>query len=120
MNHLILARRPDLVIINKKKKKEKRKRKTKKQKTKTKTKTKKSIKKKKKHAQTCRIVDFAVPADDWVKLKENEKTDKYLDHARELKKLWNMRVTVIPVVIGTFGTVTKGLVQGPECLEIRG
>ena len=31
-------------------------------------------------------VDFAVPADHWVKLKESENTDKYLDLARELKK----------------------------------
>ena len=34
---------------------------------------------------------------------------KYLDLARELKKLWNMQVTIIPIVIGAFGTVTKGL-----------
>ena len=32
------------------------------------------------------MVDFAVPADHRVKLKENEKKDKYLDLARELKK----------------------------------
>ena len=31
-------------------------------------------------------VDFAVPADHWIKLKEYEKKDKYLDLARELKK----------------------------------
>ena len=31
-------------------------------------------------------MDFTVPADHWVKLKENEKRDKYLDIARELKK----------------------------------
>ena len=30
----------------------------------------------------------------------------YIDLARELKKLWNMRVTVIAIVIGAFGTVT--------------
>ena len=30
-----------------------------------------------------------------------------------------MKVTVIPIVIGTFGTATKGLVQGLEDLEIR-
>ena len=39
----------------------------------------------------CKIVDFAVPADHRIKLKECEKKDKYLDHARELKKLWNMK-----------------------------
>ena len=76
--HLISARRPDLIIINKKK-------------------------------RTCKIVDFAVPADHRIKLKECEKKDKYLDLTRELKKLWNMQVTIIPTVIGVFGTITKGL-----------
>ena len=31
-----------------------------------------------------------------------------------------MKVTVIPIFIGALGTVTKGLVQGQEHLEIRG
>ena len=31
-----------------------------------------------------------------------------------------MKVTAIPVVIGTLGTIPKGLVQGLEELEIRG
>ena len=57
MDHLILARRPDLVIINKKK-----------------------------GGGTCKIVDFTVPADHRIKLKECEKKNKYLDLARELKK----------------------------------
>ena len=43
------------------------------------------------------------------KTKEREKKDKYLDLARELKKLWNMQVTIIPIVTGAFSTVTKGL-----------
>ena len=88
MDDLILARRPDLIIIQKK--------------------------------RTCKIVEFAVPADHRIKLKESVKKDKYLDLARELKKLWNMKVTIIPIVIGAFGTVTKGLVQGLEDLEITG
>ena len=54
------------------------------------------------------MVDFAVSADHRIKLKECEKRDKYLNLARELKKLWNMKVTIIPIVIGAFGTVTKG------------
>ena len=65
-------------------------------------------------------VDFAVPADHRIKLKESEKRDKYLDFARELKKLWNMKVTIIPIVIGAFGTVTKGLLKGLEDLEVGG
>ena len=30
-----------------------------------------------------------------------------------------MKVTIIPIVIGAFGTVTKGLLKGLEDLEIR-
>ena len=65
-------------------------------------------------------MDFVVLADHRVKLKESEKQDKYLDLTRELKKLRNMKVMVIPIAIGALGTVTKCLVQGVEDLEIRG
>ena len=58
-------------------------------------------------------------ADNRVKLKENEK-DKYLDLVRELKKLWNMKVTFIPIVIGVLGTITGVLIKGLEELEVRG
>ena len=68
----------------------------------------------------CKIVDFAVPADHRIRLKECEKKDKYLDLATELKKLWNMKVTIIPIVNGAFGTVTKGLLKGLEDLEVGG
>ena len=87
--HLISAKRPELIIINKKE-------------------------------RTCKIVEFAVPADHRIKLKEWEKKDKYLDLTRELKKLWNIQVTIIPIVIGPFGTVTKGLQKGLEDLEVGG
>ena len=69
--------------------------------------------------RTWRIVDFAVPANYREKLKESKKNDKYLDLAWELKKLWNMKVTIILIVIGALSTVTKGLVQGLEDLEKR-
>ena len=75
---------------------------------------------KKKKKRTCKIIDFAVLADHRIKLKECEKKDKYLDLARELKKLWNMRVTIVPIVIGAFGTITKGLLTGLEDLGVGG
>ena len=65
-------------------------------------------------------MDFAVSADNRVNLKENKKKYRYYDLGRELKKLWNMKVTLIPIVIGALGTVPKGLVQGLEVMEIRG
>ncbi len=65
-------------------------------------------------------MDFALPTDHWVKLKEAKDRDKNLDLAWELKKLWNMKVAIIPIVISAFGTVTEGLLKGLEDLEIRG
>ena len=59
-------------------------------------------------------------ANKWttVKIKDNEKRDKYLDLIRELRKLWNMRM--IPVVINVLWTVPKVFEKQLEELEIRG
>ena len=70
--------------------------------------------------KTCKILDFAAPANHMVKLKESEKRDTYPDLTRELKKLWNMNVTIILTIIGALGKVTKGLVLGQGDLEIMG
>ena len=69
-------------------------------------------KKKKKKKRTCKILDFTLLADHRIKLKK-----KWKDLARKLKKLWNMKVTIIPIMIGAFGTVTKGLFKGLVDLE---
>ena len=37
-----------------------------------------------------------------------------------MKKLWNVKVTIVPIVIGAFGTITKGLLKGLEDLEVGG
>ena len=42
-------------------------------------------------------------------MKESEKINKYFLLAREPKKLWNMKVTVITFKIGVFGIVLKFL-----------
>ena len=47
-------------------------------------------------------------------------TIKLCTYARELKKQWNMQVTIIPIVIGAFGIVAKGLLTGLEDLEVGG
>ena len=63
-------------------------------------------------------MDFSIPVHHRVKLKENEKKDKCLDLARELKKLWNMKVTVIPIVVGAFGAILNNLKKRLDELEI--
>ena len=49
-----------------------------------------------------------------------KRKDKYLDLARELKMLWNMKVTIVPIVIDVLGTITKGLLKGLEYLGVGG
>ena len=49
---------------------------------------------------------LVVPADHRVK---SDKKDKY--PVREMKKMWNMNMTIMPIVIGALGTVTKGLIR---------
>ena len=53
---------------------------------------------------------FVVLADPKVKIKDNEKREKYLDFA----------MTVIQSVIGARGTIIKGLIRGLEELDIGG
>ena len=39
---------------------------------------------------------------------------------RELKKPWNMKETIVPIVIGALGTITKGLLKVLADLEVGG
>ena len=64
-------------------------------------------------------MDFAIPPDYRVKLKEEEKNDNYQDLTRVQKKLLNMKVTFIPTIIGALLIVTKELLKGLEDLGIR-
>ena len=49
-----------------------------------------------------------------IKFKGNEKRYKYWDLARELRKLLNIKVSMILIIIGAFGTIPKGLKKGTE------
>ena len=55
-----------------------------------------------------------------MKIKENKKRDNNLDFAKKQKMLWNMKVMVIPIIIGTLGTAPKGLVRTLKEQEIGG
>ncbi len=50
-------------------------------------------------------MEFANQTYHRIKLKEFEKKDKYLDLAKEMKKLLNIKVTIIPIIIGAFDTI---------------
>ena len=55
------------------------------------------------------IIDFGSPYDTRVDDKEVEKIEKHLNLAGELKKVWNMKVTLVPLVVGTLGSPAKAL-----------
>ena len=65
------------------------------------------------------ILEFDISADLRVKIQKTEKRDKYIEFARELRKLSNVKVTVIPIVINTIGMIPKPLERGLEELDIR-
>ena len=66
-------------------------------------------------------MDFADPEVHRVKIKiKSEESDKYLDLSREIKRLWNMKLTMIPILMGVFETIPKSLVKGLDDLEING
>ena len=57
------------------------------------------------------IVDVAIPADVNIVSKEKEKIMKYQQLRIELEKLWNVKFTIVPVVIGALGSFTPNLQQ---------
>ena len=75
-DHVIQARRPDLVLVYNKK-------------------------------RICKIIDFAVPGDSRTEKKEKNKREKYQELGRELQKIWNVKVKIIPLVAGSLGAILK-------------
>ena len=75
-DHVIEARRPDLVVVDKKE-------------------------------RNCKIIDFAVPRYSRIEEREKDKIEKYKDLGRELQKIWNVKVKIIPLVVGSLGAIPK-------------
>ena len=75
-DHVTEARRPDLVVVDKKK-------------------------------RSCKIIDFAVPGDSRIEEKEKDKVEKCQDLGKELQKIWNVKVKIIPLVLGSLGAIPK-------------
>ena len=53
------------------------------------------------------FLDFAVPGDSRIKEKEKDKIEKYQDLGRELQQIWNVKVKIIPLVVGSLGAIPK-------------
>jgi len=56
---------------------------------------------------TCMLTDVAISGDRNVIKKEAEKILKYKDLTTEIQRMWNVKIKVIPVIIGATGTISK-------------
>ena len=75
-DHLIEARRPDLLVVGKKE-------------------------------RSCKVTDFAVPGDSRIEEKKKDKVEKYQDLGKELQKIWNVKMKIIPLVVSSLGAIPK-------------
>ena len=66
----------------------------------------------------CQIIDLDIPYDTRADEKEVEKIEKYLDLAR-VKKVWNMKVIVVPLVVGALGIPAKALEKRLKSIVIE-
>jgi len=53
------------------------------------------------------LIDVAISGDRNVIKKEAKKILKYKDLTIEIHRMWNVKTKVIPVIIGTTGTISK-------------
>jgi signal peptidase I len=53
------------------------------------------------------LIDVAIPGDRNVFKKEAEKILKCKDLTIEIQRMWNVKTNVIPVIIGTTGTISE-------------
>ena len=64
-------------------------------------------------------IDITIPYDTRVDNKEVEKIEKYLDLARELKKVWNIKVAVVLLVVEALGKPPKALEKRLKTIGIE-
>ena len=57
------------------------------------------------------LINIAIPGGRNVVKKGAEKILKYKDLIIEIHRTWNVKATVIPVIIGATGTISKSLRQ---------
>ena len=55
------------------------------------------------------IVEFSVPWDKNILLKEEEKITRYIPLAKEGRKVHGLSTKIVPIILGSLGTVTNQL-----------
>ena len=64
--------------------------------------------------KTCTLIDVAIPADRNTVQKEAEKKLKYKRLGIGIQRMWNLKCTIIPIINGATGIVTRSLRKNLE------
>ena len=71
-----------------------------------------------KKERSCKIIDFAVPGDSRIEEKEKYKIEKYQGLGMKLQKIWNVKVKIISLVVGSLGAIPKQFDNGLKKIGI--
>jgi hypothetical protein len=69
-----------------------------------------------KKEKVCTLIDVAIPAVRSVVQKEAERKLKHKSIDIEIQRMWNLKCTIIPVIIGATGIITKSLRKNLEAI----
>ena len=64
---------------------------------------------KNKNDKTCLLTDMTTPLDTNSSVKTTKKLTKYKDLELEVERMWGLKTTTVPVVIGALGTIKKDM-----------
>ncbi|TWW66946.1 hypothetical protein D4764_20G0009780 [Takifugu flavidus] len=62
-----------------------------------------------KHQKRVVVIDVAIPSDSNFRKKEHERLEKDQGLKEEIERMWGVKATVVPIVIGTLGAVIPKL-----------
>ena len=71
---------------------------------------------KNKKEKTCTLIDVAIPTNRNVVQKEAEKKLKYKSLCIEIQRMWNLKCTIVPVIVGATGILTRSLKKNWETI----
>jgi len=64
------------------------------------------------------LIDVAIPGDERMAAKFQEKMQKYTDLKFEVRKMWGQPVSVVPVILGALGSVPPSLITSLKLLGV--
>ena len=67
--------------------------------------------------RTCLLIDVSVPSDRNIYAKRSEKLCKYKDLEIEIQKMWGMRTTVVPLIMGALGSIATDTPIDLACIS---